>query len=118
MSEVTFWPKLVLAILATWRLTHMVAREDGPADLVSRARTALRNGLWGRMVTCFQCLSVWVAAPAALWITTRPLDAVIVWLAVSGGACLCDRIGQPDVFVQPLPESNQGEDNGMLRAKE
>ena len=118
MSEVAFWPKLVLAILATWRFTHLVAREDGPADLIARARVALGNGLWGRMVNCFQCLSLWVAAPVAPWITTKPLDAVIVWLAVSGGACLCERIGQPDVFVQPLPEPNQGDDHGMLRTKE
>ena len=116
-GDTDFWPKLVLGVLATWRLTHLLAREDGPADLIARARAALGNGLWGRMFDCFNCLSLWVAAPIALWVTTKPLDAVLVWLAVSGAACLCERIGQPDVVVQPLPEPGLGEDDGMLRTK-
>jgi hypothetical protein len=112
-----FWAKLVLAILATWRLTHLLSREDGPADLIARARAALGDGLWGKMLDCFQCLSLWVAAPIALWVAATPLDACLVWLAVSGAACLCERIGQPDVVMQALPEPNQGEADGMLRTK-
>lgn len=116
-GEADIWLKLVLAALATWRLTHLLAREDGPGDLIARARTALGNGLLGRMLDCFHCLSLWVAAPVALWVTTTPLDAVVVWLAVSGAACLCERIGQPDVVMQGLPEPDQGEDDGVLRPK-
>jgi hypothetical protein len=116
-SDADFWPKLVLAVLATWRVTHLLAREDGPADLLVRARAALGDGLWGRMVDCFNCLSLWVAAPAALWVSTTPLDAVLVWLALSGAACLCERIGQPEVVVQALPEPGQGEDDGVLRTE-
>lgn len=112
-----FWPKLAVAILSTWRLAHLLAREDGPVDLIARARARLGDGPWGRMLDCFQCVSLWVAAPVSLWITAKPLDACLVWLAVSGAACLCERIGQPEIVVQPLPESNQGEDDGMLRTK-
>lgn len=112
-----FWLKLTIAILATWRLTHLLAREDGPADLIARLRLGLGSGVLGRMFDCFQCLSLWVAMPAALWVTMRPLDACLVWLAVSGAACLCERIGEPEIVVQPLPEPNQGEDDGMLRTK-
>ena len=115
--EVDFWPKLVLAVLATWRLTHLLAREDGPADLIARARSALGDGLWGRMLDCFNCLSLWVAAPISLWVAASALDAFLVWLAVSGAACLCERIGQPDVLMQTLPEANLGQDDGMLRPK-
>ena len=78
----------------------------------------MRKTAWGRMFECFYCMSLWIALPVALWVTTKPLDAVLVWLAVSGAACLCERIGKPDVFVQPLPEPNQEEANGMLRTKE
>jgi hypothetical protein len=112
-----FWPRLVLAILATWRLTHLLAREDGPADLIARLRAALGDGPWGRMFDCFHCLSLWVAAPAAWWVAARPVDAWWVWLAVSGAACLCQRIGQADVVVQRLPEIKPGEDDGMLRTE-
>jgi len=118
-GDADFWPRLVLAVLATWRVTHLLAREDGPFDLVARARAALGDGLLGRMVDCFQCLSLWVAAPAALWVAARPLDAACVWLALSGAACLCERIGQPEVVMQALsePETKQGEDDGMLRTR-
>jgi len=115
--DVDFWPRLALAILATWRVTHLLAREDGPADVVARLRAALGDGTWGRMFDCFHCLSLWVAAPAAWWVAARPLDAVWIWLAVSGAACLCERIGQPEVVVHPLPETEPGEDDGMLRTK-
>ncbi len=116
-GDTDFWPKLVLAVLATWRVTHLLAREDGPLDLITRARAALGDGPWGRMIDCFNCLSLWVAAPITLWVTTKPLDAVLVWLALSGAACLCDRINQPEVVVQAFPESTQGEDDGVLRTK-
>lgn len=116
-----FWPKLAVAILATWRLAHLLAREDGPADLIARMRARLGDGTFGRMLDCFQCVSLWVAVPASLWITTEPLEVCLMWLAVSGAACLCERIGQPDIVVQPLPEPpaepNQGEFDELLRTK-
>lgn len=112
-----FCARLVLAALATWRLTHLIAREDGPADLLARLRAALGDGLWGRMMDCFHCASLWVAAPAALWVSPRAVDAWWVWLALSGAACLCEHIARPDVVMQPLPDVQPGEDDGMLRKK-
>lgn len=41
MTEIGFWPTLFLTTLAAWRLTHLLANEDGPADLVLRLRRAL-----------------------------------------------------------------------------
>lgn len=116
-ADVDFWPRLVLAILATWRVTHLLVREDGPAATLARLRATLGPGAWGGMFACFYCMSLWVAAPLSLWVATRPLDAWMVWLALSGAACLCERIGQPEVVVQPLPETNLGEDDGMLRTQ-
>ena len=116
-GDAGFWARLVLALLATWRLTHLLVREDGPADLMARLRAVLAHGMWGRMLDCFHCTSLWVAIPFALWITTQPLDAAVLWLALSGAACLCERIGQPAVVLQPLPEPAEGDDDGMLRTK-
>jgi hypothetical protein len=31
--------KFVLAVLATWRVTHLLASEDGPADIIVRYRS-------------------------------------------------------------------------------
>ena len=41
MSELGFWPRFVLAVLATWRVTHLLASEDGPGDLIVRFRRLL-----------------------------------------------------------------------------
>lgn len=101
MSEAGFWGRLVLAVLATWRITHLLANEDGPADLFARFRARLGSGLLGRLMDCFHCLSFWVAAPMAFLIARRPSDLLVAWLALSGAACLLQRIGQAPVVVQP-----------------
>ena len=81
-----------LAALATWRVTHLVAREDGPADAVVRIRAQAGDGLAGQLMDCFYCLSMWVAAPLALRLARRPGDRAVAWLAVSGAACLLERM--------------------------
>ncbi len=116
-----FWPRLVLASLATWRLTHLLAREDGPFDLIARIRWWMGQGLWGQMLDCFQCLSLWVAAPLAWWVGGNGMEMVLIWLALSGAACLCERVTQRDeaatVLMQPLPEADQpqGDQHELLR---
>ncbi len=81
--------RFVLTVLATWRVTHLLANEDGPADVVFRARRWLGDGFIGGLMDCFNCVSVWVAAPWALFVSTNPL----IWLALSGAACLLERLG-------------------------
>ena len=92
MTQPQFWIKFVLAILATWRVTHLLASEDGPADLIVRLRATLGDTLLGKLMDCFNCLSLWIAAPAALFIAQTPFDWLFVWLALSGGACLLERL--------------------------
>ena len=71
----SLWVRFLLAILATWRLTHLFAKEDGPANLVVRFRARLGSGSAGRLMDCFNCLSVWVAAPVPLLqVRTRVLN--------------------------------------------
>lgn len=116
------WPKLVIASLATWRLTHLLAREDGPFLVMARLRAAAGASWLGQMLDCFNCLSLCVAAPITMWIGALgigagQLQSVMVWLALSGAACLCDRLGQPQVMMRVLPdnESSQGDQHELLR---
>lgn len=119
MTEPGFWIRFVLAVLATWRVTHLLASEDGPADLIARLRAHLGRSFLGRLMDCFHCLSFWVAAPAALFVSRRPLELLMTWLAVSGAACLLERIGQPPVTIQPLSEGREEDFNhGMLWTEE
>src|SRR5579863_1976316 len=92
-----------LAVLATWRVTHLLASEDGPADLIVRFLALLGDGLLGKLMDCFYCLSLWIAAPAALFVTRRPLEWVMTWLALSGGACLLERLVKAPDASQAMP---------------
>jgi len=110
-----FWSRFILAGLANWRLTHLLASEDGAADIIVRFRALLGQSLIGRLMDCFNCLSLWIAALAAFFVSLRPLEWLFCWLALSGGACLLDRIGQEPVVIPPLSQSVEGDNNDVLR---
>jgi hypothetical protein len=103
MNESQFSMHFVLAILAAWRVTHLLANEDGPADLIVKLRAALGDSFAGKLMDCFNCLSLWIAAPAALFVTRAPLLWFFVWLAISGAACLFESA------VQLLPGTHTPE---------
>ena len=103
MNDSDIWFKLAIAGLATWRVTHLLAREEGPFLLLARLRAMAGRHWWGEMFDCFYCLSLWVAAPMAVWVGASWLQWAMTWLALSGIACLCERIGQPALAIQPFP---------------
>ena len=82
---------LVLALLATWRVTHLLQAEDGPAKIFVRLRRAVGDGVWGSLLDCFYCLSLWIAAPFAIVTGSSWSERGMLWLALSGGACLLER---------------------------
>ena len=83
--------ELVLAALATWRLVHLLAEEDGPGDVVLRLRAWLGDSAAGRAMDCFYCLSLWVAALIALVVARDVTGFVLTWWGCSGAACLLER---------------------------
>jgi hypothetical protein len=83
--------RFALATLAVWRLTHLLAEEDGPADVVFRLRARAGAGRLGGLMDCFYCLSVWVAAPFSLAAARRTREAPLLCLALSGAACLLEQ---------------------------
>jgi uncharacterized protein DUF1360 len=107
---------VLLAVLAVWRVTHLLAYEDGPADVLVKLRARLGAGALGQLMDCFKCLSLWVAAPVALAIARRPLEWALTWLALSGGACLLERVAPEPVTIRPL-SIPEGGDDGVLRTE-
>jgi hypothetical protein len=80
----------VLGVLAVWRMTHLLHLEHGPWGIFARARAAAERAGLGDLVHCFFCLSLWTAAPVALWLADTWPARVIAWLALSAGAILIE----------------------------
>jgi hypothetical protein len=109
----------LIGVFAVWRISYAVTYEDGPADALARLRAVVSR--WGSVLDCFYCTSVWVALPASLVIETtgvRLIERVLLWLALSGAACLLHRLTErrqtalyweePEdthVLRKPAPES-------------
>lgn len=102
---------LVVAVLATWRLCHLIAHEDGPFDAVVRLRQAAGAGQVGRLMDCPYCLSLWIAAPFAGMIATDLAAGIMLWLAISGAACLVEQLSarlRPNPAIIDLPPATKG----------
>jgi len=100
-----YW--LTLGILGVWRVTHLLNAEDGPADLLVRLRRLAGSGVWGSLLDCFYCLSVWIAVPFAFLLGESWRDRLLLWPAMSAGAILLERIGSR---TQPAPTAAYLED--------
>lgn len=90
MSHVSI-TALLVAILAVWRLTHLLSAEDGPGDVLVRFRRMMGSGFFGQLLDCFYCLSLWIAAPLAWLLAASWVERAMLWLALSGGAILLER---------------------------
>lgn len=102
---------LLIAILATYRLTYMLNSEAGPADIFGRLRTRVgvrydefsnpvATNWLAEGILCYFCLSVWISFAVAalvlvLWLLGRMDLATLVLLpfALSGGAAFLKRWG-------------------------
>jgi len=105
---------LALGALAVWRLTHLLAVEDGPGDVVARARARLGTTGAGELMDCFNCLSVWVSAAVAPFVARRRRDLPLTWLALSGAACLLER-GPGTEPTLDLSATTGGETDALLQ---
>jgi hypothetical protein len=111
MGSTGIGTRFTLATLALWRVTHLLAEEDGPADAVVRLRHRVGSGQLGELMDCFYCLSVWLAVPAAPVVARRRRDVPLVWLALSGAACLLERATSERLAV-PEPPTQADETRG------
>lgn len=115
-----YW--FALGILCVWRITHLLQAEDGPLDLVVRLRRRVGEGLWGKLLDCFYCLSLWVAVPFACLLGDTLLEQFLLWPAFSTGAIILERVLGRDEVDPPAPYIQYIDDkedkDGMLRTAE
>jgi hypothetical protein len=110
-----FWARFILAALAVWRVTHLLASEDGPWDVIARIRSALGNSVLGRLMDCFGCLSIWVSIPFAFVVSRRIRDDLLIWLALSGSAFLLERATAGPLIIEKSAEVMKGDSDHVLR---
>ncbi len=120
------WFYFLLAALAVWRVTHLLHAEDGPFDVFVRMRAVVKDGFWGKLLDCFYCLSIWIAAPAALLIGRDWPERLLLWLSLSAAAILFERLHavlktweeslkQPLFYEEDPPQKPEGESDELLR---
>jgi hypothetical protein len=80
-----------MSVLATWRLTALVAYESGPFRSLEAFRRLLVQLRLGRLVGCFHCLAVWMAAIVVAVVYRWEPMTVLVWLAVAGAVSIIER---------------------------
>jgi hypothetical protein len=116
------WFRLTLAILATWRVSHLIASEDGPFDAIVRLRERAGDGVLGKLMDCPYCLSLWIAAPLALLLADSAGAWCVAWLAISGGSSLLEKLSRSpaprNIAADPTLFPLNGEyDHVMLRTE-
>jgi hypothetical protein len=98
LNEAPLWLRLIVAAIATWRLSNLFVHEDGPLDVFRKLRDVLGAYILGdddqplttlgRLFSCVWCLSVWIGAAltaisfSALWVLALPfaLSAAAIWI--------------------------------------
>lgn len=71
-----YW--FLLASIATWRITHLLQAEDGPWDVLVKLRALAGDSVFGKLLDCFYCLSLWMALPFACLVQGWP-HRVVFW---------------------------------------
>lgn len=83
---------IALATFTTYRLAHMLAKEDGPFDLFALWRDWIgvdKQATWiQRGFGCPACISFWIALVATALIAnsypTNFAGFILIWLGVAG----------------------------------
>jgi hypothetical protein len=91
MIELNFVAAL-LAMLAVWRVTHLLVVEDGPWNAFAHLRRAAAAVRLGRLADCFYCASIWIAIPFARLLAREWSVMAMCVLGLSGGAILLERL--------------------------
>ncbi len=106
---------LVLGVLVTWRVTHLLGSENGPWNVFEKLRRWAGIGMWGELLSCFYCLSLWIAAPFAVILTSGWRYRLMLWPALSAGAILLERFASRGEPAAPIVLQDS-EDPHVLRS--
>lgn len=80
---------LLLAVFGTYRLSRMMAQEEGPFMVFHRVRERAGQRDWfGRGLACALCWSFWIAAAAAVYLVLLGkagwAEFLLLWFGIAG----------------------------------
>ena len=123
LSQAPLWLRLLIAALATWRLSSLFVNknEEGPGKILHRIRDwagAYELGdddepltSLGRLFACIWCMSVWVGLCVSI-IVIMPFWGVLIPFALSATAILIKEIamehGNFDIGQIDIKEAFEG----------
>ena len=109
--------RLLLGILAVWRVTHLLQAEDGPWDVIFRLRRRAGDSFWGSLMDCFYCLSLWVAIPFTFLLGNGWQEWLALWPALSAGGILIERLTSDKEAAPPVwyVEDDEEAEHELLR---
>jgi hypothetical protein len=82
----------LLAVIVVWRVTHLFSAEDGPFDIIFKFRKLLGNSVFGKLMDCFYCLSIWVGLIMAICFSNSWKEIIFMALYYSGAAILLEKM--------------------------
>lgn len=88
---------LIISALAVFRLSELVAYDEGPFELFKRIRNLFRHGSQiDRMLECIYCNGIWWSLVFTVFYAVlgiiKPWAAPVWWLGIAGGAVTIYRI--------------------------
>jgi hypothetical protein len=96
----SFEIRIVLAVLAVYRLSRLLVIDDGPFDVfkIAHDNAAIRAGdsrLWdtiARLYKCQLCLGVWIAVLGVIAVVAPCVvsDIAIMWLGIAGAQAMIE----------------------------
>ncbi len=87
------WMAVGLSILAIYRLSYLIAKEDGPFDMFASLRGKIgQEGWFGRGLNCPNCLSFWISIVPAIYISSSFLEFFTIWLGMAGMALIINEL--------------------------
>jgi len=111
--QMSVWYRLVLGTLVTWRVTHLLHAEDGPWDVLVKLRRVAGDGFLGKLLDCFYCLSIWVAAPLAYLLGETWTERLLLVPALSAAAIIIERLTAKPTMPNYIEDAE--DPDGVLR---
>jgi hypothetical protein len=83
--------KYFILVIVVWRITHLIASEDGPFEIIFKIRKMFGETFFGKLMDCFYCLSIWVGFVAAFATSYQIKEILLLTFYYSGASILLEK---------------------------